>query len=108
MNRELNAWCQITPRSSWIGDWLIEESIKRPATNTLKEDKKPVKKPLAPTKIIHSGPCTIVFWNDDTKTIVRCSDNDTYDQYAAFCAALAKKMFNTNSHLKKLIRSAQK
>ena len=55
-------------------------------------------------KIIHSGPCTIVFWKDKTKTIVRLSENDLYDEYAAFCAALAKKVYGTNSHLKTMLR----
>lgn len=57
-----------------------------------------------PERIIHSGPATIVFWNDKTKTVVKCSENDIYDEYEAFCAALAIKMFGSNSHLKKLIR----
>lgn len=61
-----------------------------------------------PTKIIHSGPCTIVFWNDNTKTIVRCSENDTYDEYAAFCAALAIKIYGSNSKLKKMINKVTK
>ena len=58
---------------------------------------------LTPERIIHSGPATIVFWNDKTKTVVKCSENDIYDEYEAFCAALAIKMFGSNSHLKKMI-----
>lgn len=57
-------------------------------------------------KIIHSGPVTIVFWKDKTKTIVRCAAHDTYDEYNAFCAALAIKLYGNNSKLKKLIRKA--
>lgn len=60
---------------------------------------------LTPLKIIHSGPATIVFWNDKTKTVVKCSENDIYDEYEAFCAALAIKMFGSNSHLKKMIHN---
>lgn len=59
---------------------------------------------LEPKRIVHSGPATIVFWNDKTKTVVKCSENDIYDEYEAFCAALAIKMFGSNSHLKKMIR----
>ena len=59
---------------------------------------------IAPTKIIHNGPATIVFWNDDTKTIVKQSENDIYDPYAAFCSALAKRIFGTNSHLKSVLK----
>lgn len=58
---------------------------------------------LEPERIVHSGPATIVFWNDKTKTVVKCSENDIYDEYEAFCAALSIKMFGSNSHLKKMI-----
>lgn len=57
-------------------------------------------------KIIHSGPVTIVFWTDDTKTIVRRASHDAYDEYNAFCAALAIKMYGNNSKLKKMIKKA--
>lgn len=46
---------------------------------------------------------TIVLWDDGTKTVVRCSEADTYDVYAAYCAAFTKKCYGTNSHLKKTI-----
>lgn len=59
---------------------------------------------IVPKRILHSGPCTIVFWEDGTKTIVRLSENDIYDEYQAFCAALAIKLYGSNSHLKKVIR----
>jgi len=29
---------------------------------------------LAPKKVIYNGPATIVFWNDGTKTVVKCSE----------------------------------
>lgn len=64
----------------------------------------PYKDKFTPKKIIHSGPCTIVFWEDDTKTVVRLSENDLNDEYTAFCAALAIKIFGSNSNLKKVIR----
>lgn len=54
-------------------------------------------------RIIHSGPATIVFWEDDTKTVVKLSENDFYDEYAAFAAALAIKCYGSNSQVKKII-----
>ena len=60
-----------------------------------------------PKKIIRSGDCTIVFWDDDTKTIVRKSADTADDSlYTAFTAALAIKLYGSNSRLKKLIREA--
>ena len=59
----------------------------------------------APKKIIISEDArvTVVLWADGTKTVVKCSDTDTYDPYTAYCAAFAKKCYGTNSQLKKTI-----
>jgi limonene-1,2-epoxide hydrolase len=46
---------------------------------------------------------TIVVWSDYTKTKVQLSGTDKDDPYNAFCAALAKKTYGTNSALKKNI-----
>lgn len=60
-----------------------------------------------PTKIIRSGDCTIVFWCDGRKTIVRKSADASDDSlYTAFTAALAIRMYGSNSRLKKIIREA--
>lgn len=58
-----------------------------------------------PKKIIHSGPKTIVFFKNGEKIIVSCGENETYDDYTAFCAALAKKIFGSTSRAKKIMKS---
>lgn len=62
---------------------------------------------LEPKRIIKNGIATIVFWNDDTKTIVKCAEDDEPDDYMAFCAAYCKKVFGSNSHLKRVIKNAR-
>lgn len=57
-----------------------------------------------PEKIIHNGPVTIVFWPDKTKTVVKCSENDIYDPFDAFTAALAKKIYGTTSSVKTMLK----
>lgn len=55
-------------------------------------------------KIIFNGPKTIVLWSDGTKTIVSMSKDEVkFDPEAAFCAAYTKKMFGTNSKIKRVI-----
>lgn len=54
-------------------------------------------------KIIYSGPKTIVLWNDGTKTIVSCGEDDEFDEYAGFCAAFAKKLIGSTSKIKRII-----
>lgn len=62
---------------------------------------------VCPKKIIRSGDCTIVFWDDDTKTIVRKSTDTADDSlYTAFTAAFAIKTYGSNSRLKRLIKEA--
>ena len=56
-----------------------------------------------PKKIIRSGECTIVFWQDGSKTIVRRDPEDADNIHTAFCAALAKKIYGSNSQIKKII-----
>ena len=60
-----------------------------------------------PKKIIvnEDSKVTVVMWDDGTKTIVKCSEADQYDPYAAYCAAFTKKCYGTNSQLKKTIEN---
>lgn len=48
---------------------------------------------------------TTVLWDDGTKTTVKLSDDDIYDEYSAFCAALAKRIYGSNSRIKKIIKT---
>lgn len=49
---------------------------------------------------------TTVYWEDLTKTIVLMSKGDTNDVYMAFCAALAKRLYGTNSRVHKFVELA--
>lgn len=52
-------------------------------------------------KVIYNNRATIVFWDDGTKTVSRCSDNDTYSQSAGLAMAVLKK-FVKNVEIKQL------
>lgn len=54
-------------------------------------------------KIMHNGPATIVFWKDGTKTVVRLKEGDTYDPYAAFTAAVAKRLYGKNMKISEIV-----
>lgn len=58
-----------------------------------------------PKRILKSGPCTIVFWQDGTKTMVRRAMDEVDDDYSAFTAALAIKIFGSNSAVKRTVKS---
>ena len=50
-----------------------------------------------------SGRTTVVFWKDGTKTVVRLPIGEQPDDYDAFTAALAKKIFGNNSTVKRIV-----
>lgn len=41
--------------------------------------------------VIFSGRATIVFWEDNTKTVVKCDKEDIYDPHTGLAEAIAKK-----------------
>ena len=43
------------------------------------------------SKVIHNNPDTIVFWEDGTKTVVKCQDGDIYDPEKGLAMAISKK-----------------
>ena len=61
-----------------------------------------------PKRILKSyspkGDCTIVFWMDGTKTIVKRAKDEPDNTYNAFVSALAIKLFGNNSKLQRTIK----
>ena len=55
-------------------------------------------------KHIDFGRKTTVYWEDGTQTVVRCARDTEFSEYAAFTAALAKKIYGTNTAINKLVR----
>lgn len=42
-------------------------------------------------KVLFNKPATIIFWSDDTKTVVKCGKDDVYDPEKGLAMAIAKK-----------------
>lgn len=55
--------------------------------------------------IFYDDIATVVFWKDGTKTIVKCPEGTPYDEYTAFCMAVVKKFYGTNSAIKRVIKT---
>lgn len=60
---------------------------------------------LIPKRILRHGPATIVFWGDGTKTVVKRAPDEPDNEYTAFTAALAIRIFGSNSKLKKIVKT---
>ena len=48
------------------------------------------------TKVIFNNPATIVFWNDGSKTVVKCNPGDVFDPEKGLAMACMKKLFGNN------------
>ena len=54
-------------------------------------------------RVVFNNPATIIFWEDNTKTIVKCMEGEKFEKYAGFIAACAKKMFGSTSRAKAIM-----
>ena len=53
--------------------------------------------------VIFNDPATIVFWEDGTKTVVKCQDGDEFDPEKGLVMAIAKKAYgNKGSYCNKM------
>ena len=53
--------------------------------------------------VIFNDPATIVFWEDGTKTVVKCQDGDKFDPEKGLAMAIAKKAYgNKGNYCNKL------
>lgn len=89
------------------GAWCSPGAPKAPEPTPIKKQIDPVDAvgALKPKRIIYSGPKTIVFWPDGTKTMVSLMEGQEHDDYTAYCAAVVKKMFGATHKAKKFINS---
>lgn len=55
-------------------------------------------------RIIFNNPATIVFWNDGTKTVVKCSESDNYDPEKGLAMAISKRVLGGYPSFKRLIQ----
>lgn len=46
-------------------------------------------------KVIFNAPATIVLWNDGTKTVVKCSENDIFDPEKGLAFCFLKKLLGS-------------
>ncbi len=52
-------------------------------------------------RAIFNGPATIVFWNDGTKTVVKCANSEHYNKRVAIMWCIMKKLFGSTSSINK-------
>ena len=55
-------------------------------------------------KVIFNNPATIIFWNDGTKTTVKCSDRDEYSEEVGLAMAISKKAFGNKGNFNEVFK----
>lgn len=60
--------------------------------------------PLTIKNVYFNDPVTVVIWNDGTKTIVRCSENDFYDPEKGLAMAIIKKIYGNDNSFHKIFK----
>lgn len=79
----------------------------RPTTDKKNETKKPVdsfetkqstNRRVKIKDVIFSDPATVVFWNDNTKTVVKTRGDEKYDKEKGLAMAIIKKITGNTSN----------
>lgn len=105
----LDVWKAYNPLDGTIANYSPnKEGDKKDMTDKKEESLKAKwekwnKSKFTPERIVYNPPATIVFWKDKTKTVVKCSEGEEYNEYFGFLAALGKKIFDTNSEVNRIV-----
>lgn len=59
-------------------------------------------------KVIFNDPATVVLWSDGTKTVVKCSPEDTFDMEKGLAMAIVKKMAGNDNRFHKVFKQYTK
>lgn len=54
--------------------------------------------------VIFNGPATIVVWKDGTKTVVKCQEGDTFDDWKGLATAIAKRALGDKSNYNEVFK----
>ena len=55
-------------------------------------------------KVIFNNPATIVFWNDGTKTTVKCSKRDEYSEEVGLAMCISKKALGNKGNFNEVFK----
>lgn len=69
-----------------------------PVSNALAESVANVLCPYRMKRVIFNNPATIVYWQDGSKTVVKCRADEHYDKEKGLAMCLAKKLLGTEFH----------
>lgn len=81
--------------------------ITNPTTNNSLKIEYDPKAWMKPKKVIFNDPATIVFWNDESKTVVKC-ENEDFDPEKGFAMAFMKHVLGNKGNYYNVVKDAIK
>lgn len=57
-----------------------------------------------PENVIFHDPATIVYWDDGTKTVVKCGEDDTYDKEKGLALCYMKKYYGNKGNYNEILK----
>lgn len=55
-------------------------------------------------KVIFNDPATVIYWDDGTRTVVKCQPGDTFDPKTGFLMAVCKRMCGNTGRFNELLK----
>ena len=98
MDHYLDGRCRIT---AWFNELCLREnrSNQYVGITTVYAIEEPTIR-----KVIFNDPATIVFWEDGTKTVVKCKEGDTYSKETGLALCITKKVYGNKGNYNNLFR----
>lgn len=59
---------------------------------------------LFPERVIFNDPATIVFWDDGSKTVVKCQPGDVFDKEKGLALAYVKRLYNNKGNFNEVFK----
>ena len=91
--------------------YIIELAYKKPILHHIYTNNYLINNIPEVKKVIFNDPATIVYWKDETKTVVKCQKGDDFDPEKGFAMAFLKKCWgnkgNFNDNLRKIMKEAK-
>ena len=94
----------ICNKKTYDGSFYITPSCLRPLTYKIAMEGVKTVDPLEIKNVYFNDPVTVAMWNDGTKTIVRCSENDFYDPEKGLAMAIVKKAYGNDNKFHKVFK----
>ena len=86
-----------------VNDIMITAALAKQQLNSIYGVPK-FNNPPTIKKVNFSGPMTVVIWEDGTKTLVKCSENDFFDCEKGLAMAIVKKMYGNDNSFHKIFK----